>query len=72
MGLSRWHEGAVLKGFWKILCMAGKRFDSAGRHAIDHRQPYRWARFDGAATGFTAGPAHPLGQRGQQAAEWSW
>ena len=27
----------------KCLCMAGKRFDSALRHAIDHRQPYRWA-----------------------------
>jgi hypothetical protein len=27
----------------KSLCMAGKRFDSALRHAIDRRQPYRWA-----------------------------
>jgi hypothetical protein len=27
----------------KSLCMAGKRFDSAFGHAIDHRQPYRWA-----------------------------
>jgi hypothetical protein len=24
----------------KNLCMAGKRFDSTGRRAIDHRQPY--------------------------------
>jgi hypothetical protein len=60
------------RGLWKTLCMAGKSFDSACRHAIDHRQPYRWARFDGAAYGFTEGPAHPLGQCGEQAAEWSW
>src|ERR1700687_1616104 len=25
------------------LCMAGKRFDLAACHAIDHRPPYRWA-----------------------------
>jgi hypothetical protein len=34
----------------KTLCMAGKRFDLAARHAIDHRQPYRWARFAGDAS----------------------
>jgi hypothetical protein len=27
----------------KSLCMAVKRFDLAACHAIDHRQPYRWA-----------------------------
>jgi len=32
-----------LRRFLKSLCIAGKRFDSASRHAIDHRQPHRWA-----------------------------
>ena len=32
-----------LRLFPKSLCIAGKRFDSASRHAIDHRQPHRWA-----------------------------
>ena len=31
------------RGAHKSPCMAGKRFDSAICHAIDHRQPYRWA-----------------------------
>jgi len=40
--------------------MAGKRFDSAARHAIDHRQPYRWASIRRWRLGVGAGPAHPI------------
>ncbi len=32
-----------LRLFPKSLCIAGKRFDSASCHDIDHRQPHRWA-----------------------------
>ena len=32
-----------LRLFPKSLCIAGNPFDSACRHAIDHRQPHRWA-----------------------------
>jgi hypothetical protein len=41
-------------GFW------GRRpFDSPWWRAIDHRQPYRWARFDGDADGVAEGRVHP-------------
>jgi hypothetical protein len=56
----------------KSLCMAGKRFDLAARHAIDHRQPYRWARFAGVADCFAERFAHPEVDRGEWTAEWSW
>jgi hypothetical protein len=52
--------------------MAGKRFDSAGCHAIDRRQPYRWARFAGAAIASPTKPLIPKVYRGERAAEWSW
>jgi hypothetical protein len=42
-GLSTLRPGTRRLPAAKCLCMAGKRFDSAFRHAIDHRQPYRWA-----------------------------
>jgi hypothetical protein len=56
----------------KTLCMAVKRFDSAFGHAIDHRQPYRWARFAGDASCVAEGAAHPEVLCGERAAEWSW
>jgi hypothetical protein len=56
----------------KTLCMAGKRFDLAGCHAIDRRQPYRWARFAGAAIASPTKPLIPKVYRGERAAEWSW
>jgi hypothetical protein len=59
-------------GFTKTLCMAGKRFDSAACHAIDHRQPYRWARFAGDASGVAEQSAHSEVFCGERAAEWSW
>jgi hypothetical protein len=65
-------QSCGVEGFVKSLCMAGKRFDSAFRHAIDHRQPYRWARFAGDATRIAERPAHPEVFCGVRAAEWSW
>src|SRR5713101_8631684 len=57
----------------KSLCMAGKRFDSAARHAIDHRQPYRWASIRRRCKVHRRRTcSSPRSYRGERAAEWSW
>ena len=45
----------------EVLAPLIRPFELSWGHAIDHRQPYRWARFDGDAIRIAAGGVHPLG-----------
>src|SRR5450631_4559476 len=72
-GLPALTQGVTAGRLTKSPCMAGKRFDSAARHAIDHRQPYRWASIRRRCQVYRwRSCSSPRSYRGERAAEWSW